>query len=133
MKFKPAQRRPQMLSRIIQFSTSRPKGVIALWFAVVLALASIGVGFGYKVVTDDTAQFLPKGSESAQAVDFARTAFGEEKGTQTVTMLIKRTDGALLTAGDQANSRSLAAATPRWGIDTEASALTKQVGDLDER
>ena len=122
-----------MLSRIIQFSTSRPKRVIALWFAVVLALASIGAGFGYKVVTDDTAQFLPKGSESAQAVDFARTAFGQEKGTQTVTMLVKRTDGASLTAGDQAEIRSLAAATPRWGIDTHAPELEKQVGDLDER
>jgi len=122
-----------MLSRIIQFSTSRPKRVIALWFAVVLALASIGAGFGYKVVTDDTAQFLPKGSESAQAVDFARTAFGQEKGTQTVTMLVKRIDGASLTADDQAEIRSLAAATPGWGIDPDAPELEKQVGDLDER
>src|ERR671911_1499978 len=130
MKFNPMQRRPQMLSRIIQFSTSRPKRVIALWFAVVLALASIGAGFGYKVVTDDTAQFLPKGSESAQAVDFARTAFGQEKGTQAVTMLVKRTDGASLTAGDQAEIRSLAAATRDWRVDTDASALERQGGDL---
>jgi putative drug exporter of the RND superfamily len=122
-----------MLSRIIQFSTSRPKRVIALWFVIVLALASIGVGFGYKVVTDDTAQFLPKGSESAQAVDFARTAFGQQKGTQTVTMLVKRTDDASLTAGDQAEIRSLAAAAPRWRVDTDAPELEKQVGDLDER
>jgi RND superfamily putative drug exporter len=122
-----------MLSRIIQFSTSRPKRVIALWFVIALALASIGAGFGYKVVTDDTAQFLPKGSDSAQAVDFARTAFGQQKGTQTVTMLVKRTDGASLSAGDQAEIRSLAAVTRRWRVDTEASALTKQVGDLDER
>jgi putative drug exporter of the RND superfamily len=122
-----------MLSRIIQFSTSRPKRVIALWFVIALALASIGAGFGYKVVTDDTAQFLPKGSESAQAVDFARTAFGEQKGTQTVTMLVKRTDDASLTAGDQAEIRSLAAATRRWRVDTDAPELGKQVGDLDER
>jgi RND superfamily putative drug exporter len=122
-----------MLSRIIQFSTSRPKRVIALWFVVVLVLASIGAGFGYKVVTDDTAQFLPKGSESAQAVDFARTAFGQQKGTQTVTMLVKRTDGASLTAGDEAEIRSLAGATTRWGVDTDASALKGQVGDLNER
>jgi putative drug exporter of the RND superfamily len=122
-----------MLSRIIQFSTSRPKRVIALWFVIALALASIGAGFGYKVVTDDTAQFLPEGSESAQAVDFARTAFGEQKGTQTVTMLVKRTDDASLTAGDQAEIRSLAAATRRWRVDTDAPELGKQVGDLDER
>ena len=122
-----------MLSRIIHFSTSHPKRVIALWFVVVLALASIGAASGYKVVTDDTAQFLPKGSESAQAVDFARTAFGQQKGTQTVTMLVKRTDGAPLTAGDRAEIRSLAAATPRWRVDTDASAMKTQVGDVDER
>jgi putative drug exporter of the RND superfamily len=122
-----------MLRRTIKFSASRPKRVIALWFVVALALASIGAGFGYKVVTDDTAQFLPKGSESAQAVDFARTAFGERKGTQTVTMLVKRTDGASLTAGDQAQIRSLTAAAARWRLDTDASALQRQVGDLDER
>jgi len=122
-----------MLRRIIKFSTSRPKRVIGLWFVVMLALASIGAGFGYKVVTDDPAQFLPKGSESAQAVDFARTAFGQPKGTQTVTMLVKRTDGASLTAGDQAEIRSLAAATRRWRVDTDASALQRQVGDLHER
>jgi putative drug exporter of the RND superfamily len=122
-----------MLSRIIQFSTSRPKRVIALWAVVVLALGSIGAGFGYKVVTDDTAQFLPKGSESAQAIAFARDAFGQQNGTQTVSMLVKRTDGAALTASDRAEIRSLAAATPRWPVDTESSALKSQVGDLDER
>jgi RND superfamily putative drug exporter len=122
-----------MLRRVIHFSTSRPKRVIALWFVVVLALASIGAGFGYKVLTDDTAQFLPKGSESARAVDFAQTAFGQQKGTQTVTMLVKRTDGASLTASDRAEIRSLTAATRRWGVDTDASALKRQVGDLDER
>ena len=122
-----------MLGRIIQFSTSRPKRVIAMWLVVVLALASIGAGFGYKVVTDDTAQFLPKGSESAQAVDFARTAFGQQKGTQTVTMLVKRTDGASHKAGDREEIRSLAMAARRWRVDTHASALKRQVGDLDDR
>src|SRR5215204_495049 len=133
MDLNPTTRRPRMLRRITQFSTSRPKRVIALWLAVVLALASIGSSFGYKVVTDDTAQFLPRGSESAQAVDFARTAFGQQKGTQTVTMLVKRSDGARLTAADQAAIRSLAAATRRWGVDADAAVLTRQVGDFDER
>jgi putative drug exporter of the RND superfamily len=89
-----------MLSRIIQFSTSRPKRVIALWAVILLGLGSIGAGFGYKVVTDDTTQFLPNGSESARATDLARDAFGQHKGTRTVSMLVKRTDGAALTAGD---------------------------------
>jgi putative drug exporter of the RND superfamily len=129
----PTPRRPQMLHRIMQFSTSRPKRVIALWFVVVLALASIGAGFGYKVVTDDTTQFLPKRSESAQAVELARTAFGQQKGTQTVTMLVKRTDRTPLTPGNQTEIRSLAAATRRWDVNTDTSALKAQVGDLNAR
>jgi RND superfamily putative drug exporter len=122
-----------VLSRIIQFSTSRPKRVIALWAVILLALGVIGAGFGYKVVTDDTAQFLPEGSESARAIDLARDTFGQQKGTQTVSMLVKRTDGAALTPGDRAEIRSLAAATPDWRVDTDSSALKSQLGDLDER
>jgi putative drug exporter of the RND superfamily len=122
-----------MLDRIIQFATSRPKRVIAVWAVVAVALASVSTGFGYKVVTDDTAQFLPQGSESARATDFARTAFGQQKGTQTVSMLVKRTDGGALTSGDRAEIRSLAAAMPRWRVDTDSADLEKQVGDLRER
>jgi putative drug exporter of the RND superfamily len=122
-----------MLSDIIQFSTSRPKRIIALWAVVMLLLGSIGAGFGYKVVTDDAAQFLPKGSESAQAIDFARDAFGQQEGTRTVSMLVKRTDDAALTASDRAEIRTLASATPRWRVDTDRPALKSQIGDLDER
>ena len=122
-----------MLSHIIRFSTSRPKRIIALWTVVMLLLGSIGAGFGYKVVTDDAAQFLPKGSESARAIDFARDAFGQQEGTRTVSMLVKRADGAALTAGDGAEIRSLTATTTRWRVDTDSPALKSQVGDLDER
>lgn len=109
-----------MLSRIIQFATSHPKRVIVLWAVVTLALGSVSAGFGYKVVTDDTAQFLPKGSESAQATNYARAAFGQQKGTQSVSMLVKRDDGEALTARDRAEVRTLAAAMPRWrGDDPE--------------
>ena len=62
-------------------------------------------GVGYKVMTDDTSEFLPKGSESAQALAYARDAFGVQKGTRTVTMLVKRDDGKALTAADRANPR----------------------------
>src|SRR5688572_12358434 len=133
MKSNPAPRRPKMLSRIIQSSVRRPKRVIALWAVVALALASIGASHGYKVVTDDTAQFLPKGSESAQAIDLARDAFGQQRGTRTVSMLVKRTDGTALTAGDRTVIRSLAALTHRWRVDTDSPALKSQPGDLDER
>jgi RND superfamily putative drug exporter len=122
-----------MLSRIIQFATSRPKRVIALWAVVALALASVSAGFGYKVITDDTSQFLPKGSESAQAVEYARSAFGQEKGTQTVSMLVKRGDGRALTSEDRSGIRSLAGAMTHWRVDTETSPLKNQIGDLQDR
>jgi putative drug exporter of the RND superfamily len=122
-----------MLSRIVQFSTSRPKRIIALWAVVMLGLGSIGAGFGYKVVTDDAAQFLPEGSESARSIAFARDAFGQQEGTRTVSMLVKRADGAALSAGDRAEIRSLAAAIPDWRVEADSSALKSQLGDLDER
>ena len=94
MKSNPTQRRPQVFSRIIQVVTTKPKRVIALWVVVALALANLGGALGYKAITDDTAQFLPKGSESAQATRYARTAFGEQAGTRTVSLLVKRVDGS---------------------------------------
>src|SRR5215218_7123744 len=60
-----------MFDSIIRFATQRPKRVIALWAVVAIALASLASMFGYKVVTDDTARFLPKHSESAQATKYA--------------------------------------------------------------
>jgi putative drug exporter of the RND superfamily len=122
-----------MFNRVIQFATSRPKRVIALWAVVTVALAFVSSGFGYKVVTDDVATFLPKGSESAQATQFAQTAFGQQKGTRTVSMLVKRADGAALAATDRADVRSLASALPRWRVDTDSSKIKHQPGDLEKR
>jgi putative drug exporter of the RND superfamily len=106
-----------MLDRITTSVTRRPKTVIALWAVVALMLASLGGSLAYKATTDDTAQFLPKGSESAQATRYAETAFGQQKGAKTVTVLVKRADGRALTAADRAEIRSLAAAMPRWRAD----------------
>jgi putative drug exporter of the RND superfamily len=122
-----------MFKRIVNFATVHPKRVIALWAVVAIALASVSAGYGYKVISDDTAQFLPKGSESAQATRYAETAFGQQRGTKTVTMLVKRNDGGALTVPDRAQISSLAAAMPRWRVDTGRSALDGQPGDLHSR
>jgi putative drug exporter of the RND superfamily len=74
-----------MFRRITSLVTRRPKTVIALWAVIALALSSLGGSLAYKATTDDTAQFLPKGSESALATKYAQTAFGQEKGAHTVT------------------------------------------------
>jgi putative drug exporter of the RND superfamily len=122
-----------MLGTIIRFTTSRPKRVIAIWLALAIGLTFVGTLFGYKVTTDDTAQFLPKGSESAQATKYAQTAFGEQKDTRTVTMLVKRSDGAPLTDADRAEVRALASTMPHWRADTNRTAMKGQPGDLHER
>jgi putative drug exporter of the RND superfamily len=122
-----------MLKSVIAFATRYPKLLIALWAVVAIALASISGVYGYKVVSDDTAQFLPKGSESAQAIRYAETAFGQQKGTRTVTALVKRADGTALTAADRTAIRSLAASMPSWRVDTGRAALDGQPGDLRHR
>jgi putative drug exporter of the RND superfamily len=108
-----------MFHRITTFTTRFPKSVIAVWLVLALTLSSAAAGVGYKVMTDDTSEFLPKGSESAQALAYARDAFGVQKGTRTVTMLVKRHDGTALTAADRAQVASLAAELPQWPSDSE--------------
>jgi putative drug exporter of the RND superfamily len=122
-----------MLSTIIRFATSRPKRVIVVWLIVALGLTFVASLFGYKVTTDDTARFLPKGSESAQATKYAQTAFGQQKDVRTVTALVKRGDGKRLTAADRDAVRALTAAMPRWRADTDRPAMKGQPGDLRER
>jgi putative drug exporter of the RND superfamily len=122
-----------MFKRIITFAATHPKRVIALWVGVAIVLSSISASVGYKVMTDDVAQFLPKGSESAQATRYAETAFGREPGSRTVTALVKRTDGSALTAADRDRIQALAAEMPRWRVDSERPGVDGQPGDLHER
>jgi putative drug exporter of the RND superfamily len=122
-----------MLSTIIRFATTRPKRVIVVWLIVALGLTFAASLFGYKVTTDETARFLPKGSESAQATTYAQTAFGQQKDVRTVTALVKRGDGQPLSAADRDGIRALAAAMPRWRADTNRPAMKGQPGDLRQR
>jgi RND superfamily putative drug exporter len=122
-----------MFRRIITFATRHPKRVIALWAIVAIALASMSALFGYKVVTDDTAQFLPKGAESAQASRYAEMHFGQERGARAVTVVVKRADGGALTAADRAEVRALVTAMPRWPFNAQSPAVDGQPGDLRER
>ena len=59
-----------MFTRIIRFATRFPKSVIVAWAIVALALGSLSGMLGYKVMTDDTAGYLPKSAESAQAARY---------------------------------------------------------------
>jgi RND superfamily putative drug exporter len=120
-----------MISRVVRYTTSKPKRVILVWIVAAFALATVGGLKSFEVTTDDTAQFLPKRSESAAATRYAQRAFGVEKGTHTVTVLLKRSDGGRLAAADRAHVRDLAAAMPAWRADTEP--LKEQAAGTDVR
>jgi putative drug exporter of the RND superfamily len=122
-----------MLSSIIQYATSRPKRVIAIWLVVGIGLSLLGSFKAYSVTTDDTAQFLPKGSESAQALRYAREAFGAQKGTTTMSVLVRRADGGPLSAADRAGVARLADGLPRWRPDLDPLVDTADGVDLDIR
>jgi RND superfamily putative drug exporter len=87
-----------MLDRAIHLATTRPKRVIAVWFVVAALLGLLGGLASYSVTTDDTARFLPSGSDSAQALAIARASFGAQEGTATVTGLVDRADRDRLVA-----------------------------------
>src|SRR5689334_13310428 len=105
-----------MFRRITAIVTRFPKTVIALWAIAALVVSGMGNSLTYKATTDDTAQFLPKASESAQAMRYAQSAFGEQKGAHTVTMLVKRADGHALTTADRARIGAIATAMPHWHV-----------------
>lgn len=120
-----------MLTRIITFATSHPKRVIAAWAVVALLMGSVATTFAYKVTSDDTAQFLPRGSESAQAARYGQAAFGQVKGAHTVTVLVKRADAGALTAADRAQIRSLATTMPRLAHDARRGRIVaSQIGPM---
>jgi RND superfamily putative drug exporter len=122
-----------MLAPIINFVTRFPKTVIAIWVIGGLLLGSVATNTAYKVTTDDTAQFLPKGSESAQATRYAQTAFGQVAGAHTVTVLVKRADGKALTRADRAEIAWLTSTMPRFAGDARERAgriVTAQAGPL---
>ena len=102
-----------MITRVTTFATRFPKSVIAVWVAASLVLGSLAGSLGYKVMTDDTAGFLPKSAESARAAKYGQEHFGQQRGAHTVIVLVKRADGGKLTAADRADARSLAGVLPR--------------------
>lgn len=108
-----------MLARILNYATTRPKRVIATWIVLGLSLSVIGAWQSYSVTTDDTAQFLPKQSESAAALRYARDAFDAREGTTTATVLLARDDGGRLTAADRSAIAGITREMSRWRPDPE--------------
>jgi putative drug exporter of the RND superfamily len=101
-----------------------PWKVIAVWLLATIAI----VGFAPKlgdVTARDQSNFLPSSYESVQALNLAKTAFGRSNDA-TATIVIKRADGAELTAGDQAKVGDLAGAINSAHIERVTGAVTGQ-------
>src|SRR5262249_37225469 len=97
-----------MFERLARLVVYNPWKVIAIWVLATIAI----VGFAPKlgdVTARDQSNFLPSSYESVQALNLAKTAFGRGNDA-TATIVIKRADGAELTAGDQAKVGELSAA-----------------------
>jgi RND superfamily putative drug exporter len=121
-----------MLQRIIRYVTRHPKRVIAVWAVAAIGLAVVGTSQAYRVTTDDLSEFLPDGSQSALATRYAQEAFGQEKGTHTVTALVERADSGRLTAADRSAVMELSERLAAWRPDTRGLD-GGAVGDLDAR
>lgn len=117
-----------MITRAVRRSTRRPKTVLLVWIVVGVLLGVLGALKGYAVTTDDTARFLPSGSESALALDVGKRAFGVQDGTAVVTGLAERADGAPLSATDREQVGALATRMGRWRPDVDALKSDEALG-----
>jgi RND superfamily putative drug exporter len=97
-----------MFDKWARFVVRRAWWVIGGWlvgaFLIIGLLPSLS-----DITSADQGSFLPNSYESVQAIDLAKTAFPEQ-ATSTAIVVVKRTDGAALTAADQARVGSLATA-----------------------
>jgi putative drug exporter of the RND superfamily len=103
-----------MINRFTSAVTRHPWRVILVW----LVIGVVAMGYAQKhqseVTTNDTSSFLPNKYESVRATHIGQRLFGEAKGASSVTVLVKRTDGAPLTAGDRRTVAGLSASMARW-------------------
>ena len=106
-----------LFKRLASAVTRHPWIVIAIWIVAAFGLSSAGALKSADVTTDDQASFLPSKYESAKAIEFGREAFGEAKGTSTTTVLVKRRDGAKLTAADAGVVAGVSTALSHWAPD----------------
>jgi RND superfamily putative drug exporter len=88
--------------------------IILIWFLAGMALSAFAAATGAKVTETDQAAFLPKSTESAQAVAFGREAFGQVKGATTVTVLVEPRDGGRLDAADLRATETVAQQLRGW-------------------
>lgn len=103
-----------MLHRLGDWVAHHPWRVVLVWVVLALPVGMIGGEKLRGAVTDDQAHFLPSSSDSAQATDLGRSAFGHVEGVTPVTAMVEREDGRPLQPADRARAQRLAQTLPRW-------------------
>ncbi|GAA3944883.1 MMPL family transporter [Actinomadura viridis] len=87
-----------MFARLARIVVRHPWWTIVAW----LAAAILIIAFSPKLTTEsDQGDFLPSSYESVQAMEIAKEAFPQQEDTSSL-IVVKRSDGAPLTAADTA-------------------------------
>ncbi|MFF9131409.1 MMPL family transporter [Streptomyces sp. NPDC014806] len=90
-----------MIRALTGFSTRHAWKVLALWAVLGLALGALSPMLLGRVTQSQTGDFLPKSYDSAAALRIAEEEFGVKPEATTLTVLVARNDGKVLTDGDQ--------------------------------
>ncbi|MEU7062288.1 MMPL family transporter [Streptomyces sp. NPDC046161] len=90
-----------MIRALTGFATRSPWKVILVWAVLGIALAVAGQAFVPRATEASTGEFLPAGYDSAAALRVAERHFGTRPDANALTLLVARTDGGPLTAGDE--------------------------------
>ncbi|WP_079165650.1 MMPL family transporter [Streptomyces sp. NRRL S-31] len=99
-----------MIRALTGFSTRNPWKVITLWILLGIGLTVLSQPLMYRVTESQIGGFLPDTYDSAAALKTAEEKFGVKPDANSVTMLVKRSDGKPLGAADQRRARATAAA-----------------------
>lgn len=111
-----------MFTKLGRFVVRNPWKVIAAWVIAAIAVVAFAPTLA-DVTNKDQASFLPDSYESVQAQKLGADAFGQTNDA-TASIVIKRTDGGVLTAADQAKVTELASKITDAKIERVTGAVT---------
>ncbi|HWM06203.1 MAG TPA: MMPL family transporter [Actinophytocola sp.] len=111
-----------MFERIGRFVVHNPWKVIAGWLLATIAIVAFAPALG-DVVTRDQSNFLPSDYESVRAGELAEQAFGQQQQA-SATIVVRRADGQVLTADDQATIGELGQQLQGADIDRVTQVVT---------
>ncbi|GAA3487262.1 MMPL family transporter [Streptomyces cremeus] len=90
-----------MIRTLTGYATRNPWKVIALWAVLGIVLSALIPTLMSRVTQHRTADFLPRGYDSAAAQHLAEEKFGDDPDATALTVLVARADGGPLAAADR--------------------------------